>query len=199
MAVLTVVGFVLSSGAAQAQEFSAEIVTHGDKGDHTETQKVFVAGGKMRVESAGAIIVADSEAHTGIMLMANKKAYVEMPGLGGMGRAFVQVDPAHACDAWRALGKRNDGGTCATDGPETVDGRNTVKITGESVDHKKGSAWVDAKLHVVIKVQGDGFGMEIKNIHEGPQPPELFAVPAGYQKMDIQQLMQSDPAAPPPK
>ncbi|MEO5367396.1 MAG: hypothetical protein H7831_13815 [Magnetococcus sp. WYHC-3] len=63
--------------------------------------------------------------------------------------------------------------------------------------------WVDAALGVAVAERyADGERMRMTHIQEGPQPPELFQVPAGYRQVERAQLKQllnsgtSPPAAP---
>lgn len=85
----------------------------------------------------------------------------------------------------------SDGGSLESRmlGKEQHEGRNVEKW--ETVMSRPGQQpvkmvqWLDAELGgVTVKQQGpDGSGFELRNIRLGPQPPELFTVPAGFQKV----------------
>jgi hypothetical protein len=178
-------------GAAAAQEFSAELVTHRDRGDVTQTQKIFVSDGKMRIEvpSTGEVIIANAAAHTGFVLAPKQKTFAQTQRVDRMAHTFIVVDPADACAYWKAHARKGNDWTCTTVGPEAIGGRSTIKIAGESADRHEGFAWIDTKLHFVIKAQGDGGSMELTNIEEGPQQADLFTVPPDYKKVDMQQML----------
>jgi hypothetical protein len=42
--------------------------------------------------------------------------------------------------------------------------------------------WIDVKLHFPVKWQNAVASGELRNIHEGMQPAELFQIPSGYVK-----------------
>lgn len=85
----------------------------------------------------------------------------------------------------------SDGGALESKmlGKEQHEGRNVEKW--EMVMSRPGQQpvkmvqWLDAELGgVTVKQQGpDGAGFELKNIRIGAQAPELFTVPAGFQKV----------------
>ena len=195
-----------SGGGVAAQQFSADLVS-GEQAASPDrpAQKIYVSDGKVRMERAGArggAVIADANSKTTIMLMPQQKAYMDMTQMGPMGqmmvRALMPVDPNNPCPQWQEMAKaanRNgaEGGgdwTCKRIGNETVNGRSTIKFEADSPKGERHYAWVDPKLKFLVKSQNaDGRGMELRNIAEGPQQASLFEIPAGYQKMDIAQMM----------
>src|SRR5262245_43032933 len=125
--------------------------------------------------------------------------------MSGMTAAFMPLDPDNPCPQWQAMAKESarmlnpadaEGNwTCRRVGPETVNGRSTVKFEGVTPKGEHHFGWIDPKLRFLVKSEGaNGTGMELQNIKEGPQQASLFEVPAGFQKLDMgkgmQQLMQ---------
>ena len=46
--------------------------------------------------------------------------------------------------------------------------------------------WYDAELELAVREEfPGGYVSELKNIHVGPQPDNLFVVPAGYERMQM--------------
>jgi hypothetical protein len=73
-------------------------------------------------------------------------------------------------------------------GSETLAGRDTekwkIELTRPDGQTVSTFEWYDPELEIAIKQEFPG-GMvsELKNIRVGPQPDELFGVPAGYERM----------------
>jgi hypothetical protein len=196
----------LAGGATQAaaQQFSADFVSNRGQpspGD-AHPKKVFVSGGKVRMEGVGprgGALLADAKSNTTLMLMPQQKIYMDMAKMGDMIRVFMPVDPDNPCPQWQKMGEDmrpnnpgEDGNwTCRRIGPETVNGRSTIKYQATSPKGEQVSGWIDIKLKVLIKSESaKGHGMELQNIQEGPQQASLFEVPADYRKMDMGQMLQ---------
>jgi hypothetical protein len=74
-------------------------------------------------------------------------------------------------------------------GTDTVNGRKTRKwetvITRTDGQSTRSTQWYDPELKIVIREEmPGGYVRELKNISVGPQPAELFQIPAGYQKIN---------------
>ena len=71
-------------------------------------------------------------------------------------------------------------------GTEPVHGRPTEKW--EFTDHFQGKShshlqWVDTQLRIPVRTSGEkGIVMEVTDLKPGPQPENLFELPAGFQK-----------------
>jgi hypothetical protein len=90
------------------------------------------------------------------------------------------TDPTNPCAG--GTGNTN----CVRVGNESVNGYETVRWDYTSSAGVRTRAWLSTRLRFPIKTQDDdGSSMEFSNIAEGPQPASLFAIPAGYQKVDI--------------
>jgi len=100
-------------------------------------------------------------------------------------------DAENACQTWEK--SVDSPGSCKKVGDDTVNGRSAVKYTGATENGDTGTAWVDSKLHFVIKWEGEKSAAEMKNIQEGPQDAKLFEVPSDYQKLDTAAAHKSTP------
>lgn len=77
-------------------------------------------------------------------------------------------------------------------GKETVNGRNTEKweLTAKGADGNSmvSYQWYDPEINMNIREEGaGGYTRDIKNIKVGPQPKELFGIPAGYKEINMPQ------------
>jgi len=182
----------LSASFIQAQtEFSAEVVDSHKQGANSQS-KISFSKDKIRFDSrdgdnSGAFIMNLSN-QTMTILMPQQHMYMEMPAGAqeqrNMFSFFKTSDAENACADWLKLAN-NKGGSCHKLGNETVNGRNTVKYEGTNSKGEASQVWLDPKLRFPVKWQGSGGSGELRNIQEGSQPASLFAIPAGYTKMDM--------------
>jgi hypothetical protein len=191
---------------AGAQDFSADVVKQNG---NQEFKKIYSSKNKVRFEleprneamGPTALIVDETESKW-ILLMAQRQMYMDSMPRAMKSSALYQFwhvdDVNDACPQWKRLaeqeGTHEKWGSCTKIGPDTVNGRSTVKYEGVSSNGVKNTYWVDTKLHCVIKTDGGaGGGLELRNIQEGDQPASLFEVPAGYTKMDMGAMMKQHP------
>jgi hypothetical protein len=150
--------------------------------------KVFASKDKLRFQQEKdgqmrSIMIVNLAAGSSIVLMPQQHLYVEQsrPQIPGQGVAFFRPkDVNDACGEWRKVA-RTETGKCSKIGSATLNGRDTVKYSNVA----KGETtyvWLDTKLHFPVKWQGPVSASELRNIQEGPQPAELFEIPAGYTK-----------------
>ena len=186
---------------ALAQEFSADVTSQ--KQNNMGVNKLYSSDTKVRLEvqSSGnamgpSALILDESQHKHVMLMAERHMYMEAPVtmVKPLITQFWRVqDPNDACSQWKNIaqqaGTDQNWGSCTRIGSDTVNGRDTVKYEGVSKKGEKTHVWVDAKLHCVIKTDGNNGGFELKNIQEGSQPAALFEVPSGYTKFDMGAMM----------
>ena len=188
---------LLGCGAvALAQvEFSAEVVQK-DKKD--APSKVYFGKNKLRFDApegdsnGGGSFIVDLSTDDYIILMPKQHMYMEMPSKmmenRGAFHFFESGDVENACADWQKM-TTNKGGTCHKVGNETVNGRSAVKYEGTDAKGVPGTWWLDSKLRFPVKWEEKDSGGEIQNIKEGAQPASLFAIPAGYTKMDMGGMM----------
>jgi hypothetical protein len=196
-AAVATIASALPRSAASAQEFSADVVVLGVPTNDAASRKIHVSGNKVRAETNGpgsTIIVVDVAANTATLLLPQEKIFVDMRLLGHMNQAFMPVDVDDPCRTWQARGA-TDGDdtrwTCRRVGPETVGGRETTKYAASSSKGDDGFVWIDPRLKFMVRsANAAGQGMELRDIREGPQPPSLFEIPAGYKQQEMPQIMQ---------
>ena len=172
--------------AQQSSQFKANVkMTNGSDGT-TATGTMYLGSAKTRTELSmdgqNIVVIADPASRTQMVLMPSDKVYMQMPI--GMGPVSIPVagptDPTNPCSG-------GSGNTDCVKGPsESVNGYQAVRWDYTSADGTRTRAWVSTKLRFPIKTSDDnGSSMEFSNIAEGPQPASLFAIPAGYTKMDV--------------
>jgi hypothetical protein len=196
LAMAAFAALMLVGQSAFAQQFSADMINNSNGA--TNRQKLYVADGKIRMESAegkGIALISDPSHNTVYMLNAEQKIYVDM---AAMSKLTALLEPENAddpCPQWRKLSGDQATGAwkCEKLGPDTLNGRKVVKYAGTSSKGETGNVWIDTHLKFVVKTEGPKASMELQNIKEGPQTASLFAVPAGYKQVDPKELMQAKP------
>jgi hypothetical protein len=172
---LVIMAIFLMASAAQAAEFSAEIV-FTSKAAGVMKQKLFVGNEKSRMETSGAVTISRLDKKVVWMLMPSEKMYME-----------------HSLDTANipATSEKFPGEIERTlMGKEPIDGRMTEKyrIVYTAAGTKTTIyLWLDPALDVPIKTEAEdgSWKMEYKNIKTGAQPASLFEIPAGYTKMEM--------------
>ena len=177
-----------ASGIALAQApFSADIVNRANPHPPFKT-RLYATRDKLRFEGQGkdgrtvSIMISNLATRHSIVLMPQQHMYVEQSRvqIPGQGVTFFQArDVNDACEEWQQMAPNRK---CSKVGPETVNGRETVKYKGTSAKGETTFIWLDTKLHFPVKWQGPVGSGGLRNIQEGEQPAALFEVPAGYVK-----------------
>lgn len=160
--------------AAAFQGFSADIVSaHGKQ---TMQGKIFVAGDKMRFETAGVVSITRMDKRVVWMLMPSEKMYMEQP--------FRPENVVPSSEPVAGEVERTLLGT------ETVNGQaaNKYRITVQT-DGKRHSflQWlaVDSLLPLRTAAEDGSWWQEFRNIKEGVPDAALFELPAGYKKFSM--------------
>ncbi len=115
---------------------------------------------------------------TAFALIPAKKEYE--PLAGGLSEYFRVSDAEDACPDWqKAAAQKVD---CEKVGHEVVDGRQTVKYRNKlASDVAISAVWIDLGVKFVIKWEGAGTGVELRNIQEAKQAADLFTLPSDYE------------------
>ncbi len=176
-------------------EFSATAVqTLPQKG--AVTGKLYVSKSKMRQEAVQdgqtRITISDPEQGVAWILNPERKEYVEMKGptptggaAAGGGRPPMPDEAGHPCQ------QQSSGLKCTKLGSETVNGRTADKwevVATQGQETFRSTMWVDPRLRLPVKAEfPGGVQSELRDVKEGPQPAELFTVPADYKKVELPQ------------
>jgi hypothetical protein len=189
---LSLAGALLASVPAvgAAQEFSADVVFTPVSGKPdgatgrpavptVPSARLYVQKEQMRFESRGVTgqtLVVDDANQTTVALFPRNKTYEP---LGSRPSEYFRVaDAERACPDWqKAVGKEID---CKKVGSEVVEGRRSVKYSRHMAGGSAEYVWIDRKLNFVIKWRTDQIEAQLRNVQQGPQSAELFAVPQNY-------------------
>ena len=172
------------AAAAQAQapvQFSGEIVVR-DLDGGTGTGKLYVGANKQRMEftAFGEVrpTIVDPADDTQQTISPRQRNFMQTNRGESGGPVRIPrldpVDPNNPC----AAGVFDE---CRRLGAETVNGVPTIKWEYTNADGERVTAWIGTRLRFPIKTTADtGATNEIRNVVEGPQPANLFAVPNGF-------------------
>ncbi len=189
---------LMAAQAPQLMPFSGDMqVTsqRAGRGAQEVTGKIYVDRGHMRMDMdsgprGGASVITNVATRTTDVLMTEQHMYMEFnadqamarrPGMAPNIKPFT--DPSNPC-------ANEAGATCKKVGVEEVNGRTCDHWQITDKQGQVTNAWIDQKLHFPIKEVMPDTTWQLTNIKEGAQPASLFEVPAGYQKMDLGQMMQ---------
>jgi hypothetical protein len=205
MRVAAVVAFAALSapsarGEDQPRQFSANLVYHYAGGrTAAHSGKLNVADRKIRIEppdlATGFFIVRD-DAAAAYFVKPAQRVFMDAKQSSELTQLLVPVDQDDPCRQWQAMaqiaGVTDQGAAwrCERIGDEAIAGRRTIKYRGISPREDRYLIWIDPRIDFVVRLEADdGSTVEVANIQEGPQPPQLFEIPAGYVKFDPQKLI----------
>jgi hypothetical protein len=206
-------GFLVGAGSAAAQEFSAEIIGRKSTGEIVgAATKLYTAGDKVRIETPelkDRYLIVDSSIPASYLVHPKSHIYMDSKQSSRLTRLFIRLDADDPCPCLQAMAKvagLSDGDgqwRCEKAGHENVVGRDTVKFTIVSPSGRS-ILWIDTELRIPSRVETEnGATFELRNIQEGPQPADKFAIPANYKKFDPRTLFEwlkhSDVWVEPPK
>jgi len=163
-------GALLAAGGAEAQEFSAEMVSR--EGKEIVNAKIYVAKDKVRMEMPESVMIIRRDKDLSWMLMPADKMYMEQPvNMSSAPKVVKEFDGEI---------ERVAMGTVA------VDGAPAEKFQVTYMEKKKKVSvyqWLRAgQFPVKVEAVDGSWGFEYKNLETGPQPADLFEPPADYQK-----------------
>ena len=175
---LLLVSLMLMAVTALAEDFSADMAMTSQ--GQTTKAKVYMSGGKIRVEPADGsmIMITRTDRKVVWMIMPQQKSYMETP-LDDSGKPKV--------------GEKVEGEISRKEvGSETIDGRKTTKFLvtvatpeGQQQFHQWYAS--DFKMGVRTAALDGSWKEEYRNIKLGAQPASLFELPGGYSKMTVPQ------------
>ena len=193
-----------SAVAAQAQQFSADIVTRHDDVS-TRTGRLSVLDGRVRIDTVDhpdGFFLVDTAKPSAYFVRSGARLYMEARQSSRLTRLFAPVDPDAPCRQWQVMahlaGVAGEGEwRCERIGIETIEGHSTVAFrampeTGEGL-----VGWIDRERKFPLRIKtGDGTLITLEQIKDEPQPASSFELPAGYGKFSpealIERIKQSD-------
>jgi hypothetical protein len=210
----SVAGFAPAQPQSPAPQFSANVVMWNKRGSPAH-MKLFVGNKKSRLDRGQDLsgyhsvqsLIVDSEAHTVLLLIPDKKSYVESSKLAADfshgASIFRPKDPSNPCAEWIELERKynNLELRCRKLGDETLGGRRTEKWEGSATPAGGwGDIWFDPELRYVIKLWSYPResallrGYDLEQIELAPQPDSLFELPDGYVRMSLADFKSLDSA-----
>ena len=164
-------------------EYSAEMVVTGPGG--TYLSSIFVKGDWQRHEQSGQIVIFNTSTGKTYTVMEEEKAYMEMGDDQGEGEDFPgDIEIGQAMEDDRGKTERLPS--------ETFLGYTCHRYRHTPLEDHFGESdmWYSPDLKAAIKVVSQTpmgkVTMEYRNIQEGPQEGELFSVPEGYQRIELE-------------
>jgi hypothetical protein len=199
-----VVFAVLSAPCARCgdrpHQFSADLI-YDNAGGRTAAHsgKLNVADRKIRIEPPDlpvGFFIVRGDAAAAYFVKPAQRVFMDAKQSSELTQLLVPVDPDNPCPQWQAMaqtaGVTDQGPTwrCERIDDESIAERRTIKYRGISPREDRYLIWIDPRIDFVVKLEAnDGSTVEVANIQEGPQPEQLFEIPAGYVKFDPQKLI----------
>jgi hypothetical protein len=191
---------LLGNLPVQAQQFSAELIAGNVAGGTAGNPgKIFVADRKVRIETAdfpNSFLLVDGNVPAAYLVRQRLRVFMDAKQSSRLTRLFVAPGGLDPCAQWRTMGEvaglagDDSQWRCAATEAETLDGRASMKfrITSPS---DRATAWIDGQLNFPVKFElDDGTVLALRNIEEGPQPPETFEIPGNFRKFNQQLFLE---------
>lgn len=209
-----VAGLPFLGGRAQAQEFSADLVSTNAAGQPDgHSGKIFVSNRHVRIETPDlpdGFLFVDGDHDATYFVRPAQRVFMDAKQSSRLTQLFVPVDPHDPCRQWQAMARiagAADGGgrwRCERVGQEAPGEGDTIEYLAISPQDQRSHGWIDPRLKFLIRLQAeDGTAIDLENIRQGQQPSSLFEIPAGYHKFDplrlIERIKQSDVWVEPPQ
>jgi hypothetical protein len=196
-------GVLSGSVAAQAQQFSAEIVRQRGV-TATPAGRLRALDGKVRIETpefADGFFLVDVAKPSAYFVRPAARIYLDARQSSALTRLLVPMDPDEPCQQWQAMahlaGLAEQGDwRCEQTGEEEIDGRRMGVFHAVS-----GSvqifAWIDRARKFPLRIETeDGTVIALEQIKDEPQAASLFEPPSNFRKFSpealIEQIKQSD-------
>src|ERR1700733_14712618 len=132
-------GLAGPGAVARAQTFSADLVTRHVGVQPNGQGRVYVSGGKVRIETPGfadGFFIVDSDRSAAWFVRPRQRLFMDARQSSPLTQLLVPVDPNDPCRQWQVMetiaGATEGGGKWRCDllGREVVDGRETMKYLG---------------------------------------------------------------------
>lgn len=180
--------------AQQTPTYSAQVIVTSADGKRA-VSNLYQGHEKIRIESADPQnpanpMILDLASGKLFVIDAQHKAYMEFQpsspeSMQQWSQITARFDPKDPCTTMRqAVASQGRSLQCQLLGHETLNGRPVVKVKATNQENVTSTYWVDPELRTAVRAENPQGTMELTNIKIGPQPPELFDIPSGYQKLD---------------
>lgn len=201
--VVLALGVLGGSIAAQAQQFSADIVMqHGAA--TMPAGRLRVLDGKVRIETpefADGFFLVDAAKPSAYFVRPAARVYMDARQSSRLTRWLVSVDPDEPCRQWQAMahlaGLAEQGDwRCERSGEEEIGGRQAVVFRAESGSGQL-FGWIDQMRRFPLRIKTeDGTVIALEHVKDEPQYASLFEPPPDFRKFSpealIERIKQSD-------
>lgn len=185
---------VMMAQVPQLSPFSADMQFSSGKSGREVSGKIYITPEHMRMDmqtqGSGVIVITNFSTKIVDTLMPQQHMYMEFNGNDMQGKRPGMApnlkpfrDPSNPC-------AYEEGASCKDLGSEQMNGRSCEHWQITDKNGKVSNVWIDHKLRFPIKVVSADSTVELSNIQEGAPSASLFQIPAGYQKMDMGNMMQ---------
>jgi hypothetical protein len=203
---LPAIAALLLSGRmqAEAQQFSADLISTRDNLASTPAGKLRVLDGKVRIETpelADGFFLVDGAKSAAYFVRPAARVFMDARQSSRLTQMLLIVDPDDPCRQWQAMAKvaavSNQGDWhCERLGGEMT-GERTAAYRAVSASGREFSGWIDRQRKFPLRIKTeDGVVITVENVRDEPQPAQLFEIPPGFRKFDpqvlIQRIKQSD-------
>jgi hypothetical protein len=194
---LALISCVLAGAVpAEAQQFSADLVSVQDNAAAVSAGRVRVLGDKIRLETpdiADGFFLIDAGKVAAYLVRPRARIFMDARQSSPLTRTFVIVDPEDPCRQWRAMAQQaglEESWRCERIGEEIIEGRNTIAYRAVAASGRQFSGWIDRERRFPLRIKAeDGTIFTAKHVQDQPQPAELFQIPPRSRKFDPQQLI----------
>jgi hypothetical protein len=184
---------------AEAQQFSADLVSTRDNLASTPAGKLRVLDGKVRIETpelADGFFLVDGAKSAAYFVRPAARVFMDARQSSRLTRMFLAVDPDDPCLQWQAMARvaavSNQGDWhCERLGGERIGERSTAAYRAVSASGQEFSGWIDRQRKFPLRIKmEDGAVITLENVRDEPQLVQLFEIPPGFRKFDPQNLIQ---------
>jgi len=182
---------------AQAQQFSADIVTRRDDVS-TRTGRLSARDGQVRIETAehaDGFFLVDAVKPSATFVRPGARIYMDAKQSSRLTRTFVPLDPDAPCRQWQVMAHLagvagESEWRCERTGIETIDGHSTVAFRASSKTGEELVGWIDRERRFPLRIKtGDGTLITLEQIKDEPQGASSFELPSGYSKFSPEALI----------
>ncbi len=200
---LTCAMIMCTSAVAGAQQFSADFseTAAGQVMAHppTSSGKIYASNTKVRIEASrfpGDYFLVDSEKGTAYLVKPSSGIFMEARQSSPLTRLLIGVEPENPCGEWQRMAivsgasEQGDHWDCQRISEEKIGDRTAVAYHAHSAGQDL-MGWIDPGLRFPLKIQAEKIAtFSLANVQEGPQPANLFEIPANYRKFDPRELIE---------